>query len=251
MSYVIHIPHDGDDGAAVEAALAGLDPVPGLAGAEVVLLKPNLINASPFPVTSRAEFVRAVIRAMRARSDAAIVIGEGCGDATSETPEIFTALGFDQLARDEGVELLDLNHAELTETERPECAVFPRMHLPEILFRSFVVSLPVLKAHTLAGITGAVKNMMGVCPPSHYAAGGWKKSCFHSRMQGSVADLYAHRPPDLSIMDASVGLRSSHLGGPPLSPPANAVLAGTDAREVDRAACGLLGMDWRDVGHLR
>ena len=71
------------------------------------------------------------------------------------------------------------------------------MHLPEIVFDTFLLSVPVLKAHTLAGITLTLKNMMGLPPPAHYQQrNGWKKSKFHHSIGLAIADLNRYRCPD-------------------------------------------------------
>lgn len=227
----------------------GADAV--LASQTHVLLKPNLVNASPFPVTTPPEFVRAVIDFIRVCTDAEILIAEGCGDACRETDEIFSALGYDVLARETGVPLLDLNHAPLAHRKNPACTVFPEMYLPEVAFTHFIVSLPVLKAHSLAEMTGTLKNMMGFAPPFHYAGGGsWKKAAFHSRMQTSIKDLCSYISPDLTVMDATVGLAEYHLGGATCDPPVGKIVAGKDPLACDRMAAGLLGLDWQTIGHL-
>lgn len=75
-------------------------------------------------------------------------------------------------------------------------------------------------------------------------------AAFHENLHQSIRDLNRCRPPDLSLMDASVGLAAFHLGGPPCDPPAATLIAGYDPREVDRRAAGLLGLDWRRIPHL-
>ena len=217
-----------------------------------VLVKPNLVNASPFPVTTPPECVEAVIRYLRACSNAAIVVAEGCGDAGLETPEVFDRLGYAELARREAVELVDLNHAPLRKLENPACTVFPEMYLPEMAFTHYLISVPVLKAHSYSQITGALKNMMGLAPPKHYSGrgGSWKKAVFHRRMHRSIAELNTYRTPDLSLLDATVGLADYHLGGPRCDPPVGKLLAGFDPLQVDRRGAELLGLDWRKVTHL-
>lgn len=223
-----------------------------LAGQALVLIKPNLVTSSPPPVTTPVDCVEAIARYVRAHSRAEIVVAEGTGAAGSETADIFRALGYAEMARRLGVELLDLNHAELTTSSRDDCTVLPEMHLPEILFRSYLIGVPVLKAHLFCGYSGTMKNMMGVLPPKHYGSGGgWKKSSFHQRLDAKIADLNRHRAPDLTLMDASVGLPDSHLSGPCCDPPCGKILAGYDPVETDRRGADLLGVGWRDVGHLR
>jgi len=233
-----------------EAFLSASGPE-AVAGDRPILLKPNLVNASPFPVTTHPDFVAAVIETIRAHTSAPMVIAEGCGAMELETGEVFVRLGYDCLAEKYGVELLDLNHAPLVRRENAACTVFPEMWLPEVAFTHCIVSLPVLKAHSLAEMTGTLKNMMGFPPPSHYQRGGWKKSAFHGRMHQSIKDLCQYVTPDFTIMDATVGLSQYHLGGAECCPPIGKILAGSDALAVDRMGCELLGMNWQDVGYLR
>jgi uncharacterized protein (DUF362 family) len=193
-----------------------------------------------------------VVEYVRAHSDAEVVIGEGCGTPSLETDEVFDRLGYRRLAEAHGVALVDLNRAPLVRLEQPECPVFPEMYLPEVAMESFLVSIPVLKAHSLATITGTLKNLIGLAPPEHYAGrfGTWKKALFHGDMQQAIIDLNAYRVPDLTVMDASVGLADYHLGGAHCDPPAGRILAGMDPWALDREAARLLGLDWKAIPHL-
>jgi uncharacterized protein (DUF362 family) len=193
-----------------------------------------------------------VIAFIRKHTDAPIVIAKGCGDATLETPEVFARLGYGDLARRPDVELLDLNKAPLVRLTDRSCHVFPEIWLPETVFEHVLISLPVLKAHSLARITGSMKNMMGLAPPEHYGGrhGSWKKAAFHYRLDEGIVELNRYRRLDFTLMDATVGLADYHLGGACCDPPVNRILAGPDARAVDRKAAELLGMDWRQIGHL-
>lgn len=58
--------------------------------------------------------------------------------------------------------------------------VHKEMYLPQLIETHFIISVPVLKAHSLAEITGSMKNMMGLLPPKHYKGkyGIWNKSIF-------------------------------------------------------------------------
>lgn len=156
------------------------------------------------------------------------------------------------LARRYGVKLLDLNQAELVSVSNKDCCRWPQMYLPTIVFESFLLSVPVLKAHTLAGVTLTMKNMMGLAPPSHYQQGGhWKKAAFHERIQEAIFDLNRYRTPDFSLIDATVGMREAHLWGAHCEPPPNLLVAGFDPVAVDAYATGLLDRDWRQIDHIR
>jgi uncharacterized protein (DUF362 family) len=236
----------------VAQALDAINVKERLANESAILIKPNLVNPSPPPVTTPAACCEAIITYMRSFSSAEIVIAEGTGDASRQTHEVFDLLGYTKLASRHGVPLVDLNEAPLRKLKNPDCRFFPVIYLPEVAFSHHIISVPVLKAHSLATITGTLKNMMGFAPPRHYGGGygGWKKAKFHGNMQQAIVDLNRYRHADTSLMDASVGLADFHLGGRRCSPPAGKIIAGSDPWMVDRTAAELLGLDWKKIPHL-
>lgn len=238
---------------AIGSALDEIGAAQYLSRQKAVLIKPNLINASPHPITTPAACCEAIIKYCRGCSDATIVIAEGCGDSVRETGEIFEIHGYTKLADRYQVPLLDLNNAPLVRKADPRCRVFPEMMLPAVAFDHVIISVPVLKAHSLSIMTGTLKNMMGFPPPKYYSGqfGTWKKAVFHRDMQQSISDLCRYIRPDLTVMDATVGMAEFHLGGDPCSPPLDRIIAGFDPFEVDRRAAALLGFDWREIPHLQ
>ncbi len=238
--------------ASVPEVLERIGAAPVLGRQSGIVIKPNLINTDPHPVTTPSACCEALIDYIRACSSAEIVIAEGCGDAACETPEIFRALGYDRLAERKGVRLVHLNTAPLRRVRNEGCENFPELFLPEIVFSHYLISVPVLKAHSLAEMTGTCKNMMGLLPPEHYGGhpGSWKKARFHRRLHTAIRELISYRPPDLSLMDATIGLSQYHLGGPACEPPVNRLLASFDPVALDRRAAELLGMDWHQIPHL-
>ena len=216
-----------------------------------ILVKPNLIGPMPPPITTPVECVEAVIHTIRECSNANIVIAEGCGAIDYETDEVFDQLGYRELAKRLKIKLIDLNKEPTVVLRDPSCRVFPEFYMPAIAMDSLIINVPVLKAHTLAGITGAMKNMMGFAPPEHYQQEGfWKKAVFHEQMHESIIELNRYRKPDITVMDATIGMPEAHLDGPECDPPVNKILAGDDPLELDRAAARLLDIDWREVPHL-
>ncbi len=69
-----------------------------------------------------------------------------------------------------------------------------------------------------------MKNMLGCAPPSH--------------------------TPDLTILDASVGMARYYPGGPRCNPPVGKLIGGFDPVALDAYGAGLLGVDWRSVEHI-
>ena len=73
----------------------------------------------------------------------------------------------------------------------------------------------------------------------------------HPDCCAAVIGLNRHRNPDLTLLDARIGLAEYHLGGPWCDPPVNRLVAGFDPVAVDRQAARLLGLDWRAIVHLQ
>ncbi len=216
-----------------------------------ILIKPNLVEALAPPITTPVELVKELILALREANDCRIVVGEGCGAMDYSTWHVFDELGYNDMARELQVELLDLNDLDLVRLANPSCNRWPEMPLPRIALESFLISVPVLKAHTLAGVTLTMKNMMGLVPPAQFCNGSWKKSAFHDRVQEGIADLNRYRTPDFTLLDASVGMAEAHLWGPTCDPPVNKLAAGYDPVAIDAYGASLLGRDWQRIGHIK
>jgi len=236
----------------INGALDAINAPEQLALQTAILIKPNLINRSPHPITTSPECCEAVIEYIQKNSKAEIVIAEGCGDANIDTAEVFKILGYTSIAEKYGIPLVDLNYGPVKTLKNSSCSVFPEMHLPEIVFNHYIISVPVLKVHSLARMTGTLKNMMGFAPPKYYSgsSGAWKKAVFHNNMQQSITDLNRYLIPDLSVMDCSIGMAEFHLGGAHCDPPVKKIIAGYNPWKVDRKASELLGLDWRSIGHI-
>ncbi|MDH3330537.1 MAG: DUF362 domain-containing protein [Desulfobulbaceae bacterium] len=220
-------------------------------GARTILIKPNLVEALAPPITTPVNLIENLVMYLQKITDTPIIIGEGCGAMHYETRHSFEELGYTDLSARLGIELIDLNDAELVRLKK-NCRRWPEMYLPRIALESFLISVPVLKAHSIAGVTLTMKNMMGLVPPSHYRQGNsWKKSAFHHRIQDAVADLNRYRTPDFTVLDASVGMAEAHLWGPACDPPVNILAAGYDPVAIDSYGSSLLHRKWQNIGHIR
>lgn len=244
---------DFDDwGTCVPALLKRCDLKPSVQGFDTILIKPNLVEAIAPPVTTPVALIGELVNYLQQElPEKKIIIGEGTGAKAYDTHYCFETLGYTELAREKDIELIDLNHEEFIEKSNPACSRWPVMHLPKLLDEVFLLSVPVLKVHTLADVTLTMKNMMGCPPPVHYQKGGyWKKSSFHHDIQRAVFDLNCYRTPDYTLLDATVGMAESHLGGAHCDPPVHLLAAAKDPVAIDAFGAGLLGQDWQSIGHI-
>jgi uncharacterized protein (DUF362 family) len=203
----------------------------------LIILKPNLTNSSPPPVTTSVEAIEAVYNYCRRRTKARIIIGEGSG--SGRTCDVYAALGYVDFAKRHGVQLIDFNAEETTELENPDALHLRRFHFPRVALGAFIISVPVLKDHDFSKTTIAMKNMFGLAPATHYA-GGWNKSKLHTpSTDDSIVDVCLYKKPDLSVVDASVALTGGHLSG--RKKHTGVILAGFDPVAVDAVGSQLLG----------
>ncbi len=218
-----------------------------------IILKPNLVNHAPHPITTPAACVDAVIDYLRIHTNAHIIVAEGSGDGN--TWRAFRELGYEELAARKNVELIDLDAQPYVRFTNHHLQFLKEFHIPEPLLDAFVVSIPVLKAHSMAKVTLCMKNMFGIAPARVYGGSAYKKAKLHGRtndeLQHYIFELNQYRKPDLCVLDATVGMATAHLWGPQCDPPVNKILASADCVAIDACGAQLLGFDWRSVGHIR
>jgi uncharacterized protein (DUF362 family) len=212
----------------------------------LIIIKPNLTNSSPPPVTTSVQAAEAVCIYCKTHTNAKIAIGEGCGSGS--TPEVFAALGYKDMAKKYGLELIDFNEAETTILRNDDALQLKIFHLPCIAQNAFIISLPVLKDHSFTKTTIAMKNMFGIAPRKFYA-GSWNKAKLHNpSTDKSVVDICLYKKPDLSIVDASISLKGMHLAG--TSKKTGLILAGFDPVAVDTVGSRLLGHNPKKLPYL-
>jgi uncharacterized protein (DUF362 family) len=247
MDSAVVVPFKEDYERTVFKLMDRLEVAPLLAEQSLVLLKPNLVTSSPPPVTTDVAMVAAVAKWCREVTSATIVVVEGSGEG--ETQKNFSHLGYRKVPADEFV---DLDREEIAEYAHPEAERFPKIWLPQLVTEGFLISIPVLKDHSIAKVTLSIKNMVGALPTSHYR-GSWsfKKSAVHDGdLDQAIADLARYRPPDLALVDGRIGMKGSHLSGMPCSPPKRVLIGGRNPWAVDAKGAWILGWSWEQISHL-
>lgn len=156
---------------------------------------------------------------------------EACGLTINTDPSRIRCFGSDVSGFEEQVETFGSSHARFSRILTRECAM--------------VINLPILKDHSGAGVTFAMKNMYGVVerPQDLHAEG----------CNPGVADLNAipvvREKIRLTIGDA---MSSVYDGGPGFRPERlwypNALVVGEDRVAVDHTAWGLLERKRAEVG---
>ena len=245
--------HAGSNYETLELLLDAAELPLAINGQKQILIKPNLVEALHPPITTPAAVIDVLIDyILKTCPDVRILVGEGTGSLEYDTFHCFEYLGYLPLWQKDRVELIDLNQQPSRHMTNASCKRWPEMYLPELIFESFLISVPVLKAHSLSQVTLTMKNMMGCAPPVHYqGSGAWGKASFHRKIHEAVFDLNRYRTPDFTLLEASVGMAQAHLWGPTCNPPVNKIAVSYDPVAIDAYGTSLLQRSWRDIDHIK
>jgi uncharacterized protein (DUF362 family) len=115
----------------------------------------------------------------------------------------------------------------------------------EVFEADKVINIPVAKHHSLARLTMAMKNWMGIM--------GGSRRQIHQRLDESLADLAMVIKPTLTILDATrILIRNGPQGGNLEDVKVlNTVIAGIDQVAVDSFGATLFGMKGEDLGYVK
>lgn len=236
-----------DYASSVNKALDRINAPEVLPAKGLIILKPNLTNTSPPPVTTDVRMAEAVFRYIRKHTRAEIAVGEGCGSGRTE--DTFAANGYAEMAEQNKIRLIDFNTEPAECLRRDDTLELKQFYIPKVAINAFIISVPVLKDHSFTKTTIAMKNMFGLAPEPFYS-GSWNKSRLHTpNTHHSVVDICLYKKPGLSIVDASTALSGMHLAGTPRK--LNKILAGTDPVAVDAVGTRLMGHNPEKVEYLR
>jgi uncharacterized protein (DUF362 family) len=146
------------------------------------------------------------------------------------------------LARRYDLQWVNLSHERFTSVEVPEARALPTVQVPELLLRTEIITLPVMKTHNKSTLTGALKNQWGALPKDRYR--------YHRVLDGALADLNGVLRPRFVVMDATVCLEGNapKSGRPRIM---DLVLASSDLVALDAIAATLMGFDPLRIPHLR
>ncbi len=186
------------------APLGGIDAF--VKKGERVLLKPNLLSASPPSkgVTTHPSVVEAVGEMVREAGGDPFI-----GDSPAIGPfrRVISKTGMEEVARRLSIPLVELK--EEREVVSPEGFLFRRITLSrEALEADKVINLPKLKTHSMMALTLGVKNLFGCVP-------GLKKASWHLKAQQREAfatlllEIYLRIRPALTIVDGIVAMEGN------------------------------------------
>lgn len=164
-----------------------------------VVLKPNAGHAAPpeFAVCTHPETVRAVIREVKKANPKRIVIAEAAA-VGCDTDECYEACGIAAVAREEGVELVDIKKDKdlINVAVRGYRSNISHVKLPRLLLEAeHIINLPILKAHASMVFSGALKNIKGVVQDQVHV------QMHQQNLTMAMMDVWWACRADINIMD--------------------------------------------------
>jgi len=214
-----------------------------------VFLKPNMVEyESDKAINTNPRVVAAAATAFLKAGAREVVVGEGPGHRR-DIEYLLDVTGMGDALDDLRVKFVDLNHDDVRQVPlRSRFTQLDALWLPvELLQSDFIVSMPKLKTHHLAGMTASMKNLFGTVPGAVY---GWPKNLLHfRRIESSVVDLTATIRPDLTIVDAIVAMEGDGpiMGRPR---PVGFLAIGSDLPAVDATCARIIGLDPLKIPYL-
>lgn len=148
----------------------------------------------------------------------------------------------DRVCRDYDLEWFNMTHDRLVTVPLPNGRVLKEIVVPEILLKTTLVTVPVMKTHNKTVITGAIKNQWGCLPMFRHN--------YHLVLDQALADINSVARPRFAMMDATIGLEgNSPKSGIPRV--VNRLLASGDPVALDAVAGKVMGFDPARIGHLQ
>lgn len=207
-----------------------------------VLIKPNLNNDLPSLAGNSTDLrvLAALLGALADRGHRQLTVADGSNVGMERRRiDAFTRLRVDRLARRHGARCLDLNRSEGIPTP---LATGETQVAREVVEAPFLISVPKLKTHVVAGLSLSIKNWMG-CVVAQ------RKRDVHKDLPLNLHHLARAVQPHLIVLDALVGMEGAGPGdGIPFR--MDTLLAGQNMYLVDLAAARLVGYPWEQLGYL-
>ncbi len=263
----------GDVASAVEEAidlLGGIGQV--TKGKERILLKPNLVADGP-RMTTKPDVVRTLATLMKGAGKE-VSIGEGSAAAGGFNAQagviyrtrqraildpmqqhVFDDLGYSELARSLHVPLVNLHSGDLVEVPLARGYVFDRITLHRAVAETdLLVSVPMMKTHTLATVTLGMKNLIGLYPGTvYYAVRSWLHD--HAAQAHSpgvayeIVDMNRAARPGLVVIDASQAMEGNGPSDGDIVD-MGLIIAGTNPLATDMVAAATMGIGPDEVPHF-
>jgi len=206
--------------------------IQGKSAGKVILVKPNIVSHEPYPTTTHTATLEACLQLLQGSSQKVIVADGPAWDA-GDSQDIIEMHPLKRSCDRLGIAMMDL-------LSKGTKKVRTRSLELEVSLMAFecdiIISLPVLKSHSICDLTGALKNQLGFLSLAE------KRRLHLGRdVHRVIAELNEVVKPGLHIVDAVQTLTDTNEvrhGGKPKA--LGYMLAGADPLSLDALGLELL-----------
>jgi uncharacterized protein (DUF362 family) len=205
---------------------------------EKIFIKPNVVNIRK-PRTGVITHPRVVEALLKYFSNYEVVIGEGSLIGT-RTKEVFEKTGYMFLAKQYGVQLIDLNEADRVAINWK----YGSIRIPKILQTHEYINVPTMKTHIVTKVTLGMKNQKGLLSAAD-------KMRFHKMgLHEPIKELARVVKPDVTLVDGIICVEGDGPGLSGKPKKMDLIIAGTDMIEVENVCCQIMGFDAKEIEHI-
>lgn len=226
-------------------ALDLIDYKQALSGWNKILIKVNFICDKTWDTGATTDplVVEAIIKKLREWPVTVYVVESDATMTNADTA--FDRTGMKKMCEENNVEYINLRHVKDTvELKIPRGEALGSITVPRIVTESAIISAAKLKTHADTGVTLGMKNMFGLLPTKF-------KGKYHLKgISKVIVDINTVLKPALTVVDGFVGMEGSGpVDGDPVQ--MDLIIAGRDVVAVDSTACRVMGIDPREIKHIR
>jgi uncharacterized protein (DUF362 family) len=206
-----------------------------------VSLKPNLgwdfllpgAISSPWVVEGVIEVIKDYVpKIYMVESDQVLV----------KADKVLKMTGLDKVCERYKIDWVNMSKGKFKVIELDDAYVLNKAEIPEILTKTQIITLPLMKTHGKTTITGALKNQWGCLRKLRHN--------YHLVVNEALADINRIVKPVFAVMDGTVGLEGD---GPKsgISKVVDLILASNDLVALDAVAAKVMGFDPKKIKHLQ
>ncbi len=159
-----------------------------------------------------------------------------------DVEKAFNISQLDRICEKYGVTWINMSKGEFVRISDNSRLVLKDIFIPEILTRTELITIPVMKTHNKTTITGSIKNQWGCLQTLRHN--------FHPVLSEALVDINKHLNPKFSVMDATICLEGN---GPKSGIPKELgyVLASADIVALDTLAALIMGFNPMQINHIQ
>lgn len=215
------------------------------------VIKVNFVSTYVPLCATHPDAVRAIVEFLKDRGGKNIVVAEAASMGT--TPMGYEKYGYHDLAKEYGLELIDLNAPDSWKTVfviHPDLKPHPvKISRPMVDPNNYIISVARPKSHGQVGVTLTAKNViMGALMVMdknrmHPTDGGDRV------LDYNLFTLMQHLHIDLGVIDGFEGMEGKGpISGTPVDH--RVAIAGADFLAVDRVGVEVMGVDFDEIRYL-